>query len=47
MTAETEVNAQAWSIPTEAYLSPEYARAKAFRDGAATADLIVIEGYDG
>ena len=29
------------------YHSPEYARAKAFRDGAATADVIVIEGYDG
>ena len=28
MTAETEVQAQAWSVPTEAYLSPEYARAE-------------------
>jgi uncharacterized protein (DUF1330 family) len=27
--------------------SPEYQRAKSFRDGAAIADLIVIEGYDG
>lgn len=28
------------------YNSPEYQAAKAHRDGAATADLIVIEGYD-
>jgi uncharacterized protein (DUF1330 family) len=27
--------------------SPEYQHAKSFRDGAAIADLIVIEGYDG
>ncbi len=27
--------------------SPEYARARALRLGAATADVIVIEGYDG
>ena len=29
------------------YRSPEYAAAKALRAGAATADIIVIEGYDG
>lgn len=29
------------------YHSPEYAAAKAKRDGRANADLIVIEGYDG
>lgn len=29
------------------YHSPEYARAKAFREGAAEGDIIVIEGYDG
>ncbi|MEJ6008376.1 aromatic ring-hydroxylating dioxygenase subunit alpha [Novosphingobium aquae] len=28
MNAETNVTAQAWSIPTEAYLSPDYARAE-------------------
>jgi uncharacterized protein (DUF1330 family) len=29
------------------YRSPEYAAAKALRLPAATADIIVIEGYDG
>jgi uncharacterized protein (DUF1330 family) len=29
------------------YRSPEYAAAMALRRGAATADIIVIEGYDG
>ena len=29
------------------YHSPEYAAAKALRDGRADATLIVIEGYDG
>jgi uncharacterized protein (DUF1330 family) len=29
------------------YRSPEYAAAKALRIGAASADIIVIEGYDG
>jgi uncharacterized protein (DUF1330 family) len=29
------------------YHSPEYQAAKLFRDGAAVADLIIIEGYDG
>jgi uncharacterized protein (DUF1330 family) len=29
------------------YRSPEYTAAKALRVGAATADIIVIEGYDG
>jgi uncharacterized protein (DUF1330 family) len=29
------------------YHSPEYQAAKAFRDGAAVADLLIIEGYDG
>ena len=29
------------------YRSPEYAKAKALREGAAVADIIVIEGYDG
>lgn len=29
------------------YRSPEYARAIALRRGRATADIIVIEGYDG
>jgi len=29
------------------YNSPEYAAAKALRDGRAVADLVVIEGYDG
>jgi uncharacterized protein (DUF1330 family) len=28
------------------YQSPEYQAAKSFRDGAAAADLIIIEGYD-
>lgn len=27
--------------------SPEYMKAKALRDGHATADVIIIEGYDG
>jgi uncharacterized protein (DUF1330 family) len=29
------------------YRSPEYAAAKALRAAAASADIIVIEGYDG
>lgn len=29
------------------YHSPEYAAAKAKRDGRAQADLLIIEGYDG
>ena len=29
------------------YRSPEYAKAAKLRAGAATADIIVIEGYDG
>jgi len=29
------------------YRSPEYAAAKMLRVGAASADIIVIEGYDG
>ena len=29
------------------YRSPEYARAKALRQGRATADVIVVEGYEG
>ncbi|MDR3493463.1 MAG: DUF1330 domain-containing protein [Ancalomicrobiaceae bacterium] len=29
------------------YESPEYQRAKAIREAASTADLIIIEGYDG
>jgi len=29
------------------YRSPEYAAAKALRDGRAEANLIIIEGYDG
>ena len=29
------------------YHSPEYQAAKAFRDGAGVADLVIIEGYDG
>jgi uncharacterized protein (DUF1330 family) len=29
------------------YRSPEYAKAAELRAGAATADIIVIEGYDG
>ena len=29
------------------YHSPEYEAAKRLRGGAATADIIVIEGYDG
>lgn len=29
------------------YRSPEYAAAKALRDGRADANLIIIEGYDG
>ena len=29
------------------YQSPEYAAAKAHRDGAAEAELLIIEGYDG
>jgi uncharacterized protein (DUF1330 family) len=29
------------------YRSPEYAKAKALRAGAADFDIIVIEGYDG
>ena len=29
------------------YHSPEYAKAKALRDGRAEADLLIIEGYDG
>jgi uncharacterized protein (DUF1330 family) len=29
------------------YHSPEYQAARALRDGASVADLIIIEGYDG
>jgi uncharacterized protein (DUF1330 family) len=29
------------------YHSPEYQAAKALRDGASVADLLIIEGYDG
>ena len=29
------------------YRSPEYAKAIALRTGASTADIIVVEGYDG
>jgi uncharacterized protein (DUF1330 family) len=29
------------------YHSPEYAAAKALRDGRSDANLIIIEGYDG
>ena len=29
------------------YSSPEYQAAKAHRDGAGIADLIIVEGYDG
>ena len=29
------------------YHSPEYAAAKAHRDGAADAELLIIDGYDG
>ncbi|MFP4239582.1 MAG: DUF1330 domain-containing protein, partial [Rhodosalinus sp.] len=29
------------------YDSPEYQRAKAHRDGAAEADLVIVEGYQG
>ena len=29
------------------YRSPEYQAAKAFRDGKAAADVLIIEGYDG
>jgi uncharacterized protein (DUF1330 family) len=29
------------------YHSPEYAAAKALRDGRAEADVLIIEGYDG
>jgi uncharacterized protein (DUF1330 family) len=29
------------------YRSPEYAKAAKLREGKATADIIVIEGYDG
>ena len=31
----------------QCYHSPEYARAMAFRENAAAADIIIIEGYDG
>ena len=29
------------------YRSGEYAKAKSLRDGKATGDLVIIEGYDG
>ena len=29
------------------YRSPDYQAAKAFRDGAGIADLLIVEGYDG
>jgi uncharacterized protein (DUF1330 family) len=29
------------------YRSPEYARAKALREGKATGEIVIIEGYDG
>jgi len=29
------------------YNSPEYAKAKALREGRASLDLIIVEGYDG
>ncbi|MBR0800320.1 DUF1330 domain-containing protein [Bradyrhizobium jicamae] len=31
----------------ECYRSPEYQKAKALRDNVSTADLVVVEGYDG
>ncbi len=31
----------------QCYHSPEYERAMAFRQSAATADIIIIEGYEG
>jgi uncharacterized protein (DUF1330 family) len=29
------------------YRSPEYAKAKALRAGASSADIVVVDGYDG
>ena len=36
-----------YQAAVDCYRSPEYQRAKAERAGAATMDLIIIEGYDG
>lgn len=36
-----------YDIARACYESPEYQKAKAIRENASTADLIIIEGYDG
>ena len=38
---------QDYAAAIACYHSPEYAAAKAHRDGAADAELLIIEGYDG
>jgi uncharacterized protein (DUF1330 family) len=38
---------QDYATALACYRSPEYAAAKALRVAASTADIIVIEGYDG
>ena len=36
-----------YQTAVECYHSPEYAAAKALRETAAEADLLIIEGYEG
>ncbi|MCK4867957.1 MAG: DUF1330 domain-containing protein, partial [Alphaproteobacteria bacterium] len=31
----------------DCYDSPEYRQAMSFREGASTADIVIVEGYDG
>jgi uncharacterized protein (DUF1330 family) len=38
---------QDYATALACYHSPEYAAAKALRDGRAVADMLIIEGYDG
>jgi uncharacterized protein (DUF1330 family) len=36
-----------YDVALECYRSPEYAEAMSHRVGAAVADIVVVEGYDG
>jgi uncharacterized protein (DUF1330 family) len=36
-----------YAAALECYRSPEYAKAKAFREGKSVMDLAIVEGYDG
>ncbi|QPC45018.1 DUF1330 domain-containing protein [Kaustia mangrovi] len=36
-----------YDVAVECYYSPEYRKAKALREAASVADILIIEGYDG